>query len=304
MHNLSSRKNIFADQTYLGILAILFWSGTVAFSRNLTSALGIWTTGALIHGSAGLLSCLIAAFTPGKLAGMRRLPRRYLLICGGLFVVYIATLYLAIGLAVNSTQVVVVGLINYLWPGLSLVFSIPLLKKKARPYLLPGILVAFAGVVLSSWQAEMKLADILNAATFLPYLFALIAAVSWGLYTNLCSVWIDEKTQSAVPLFLLGGGLLLGFVRLLTPETAHWSAATGVQLVCMIIFPAMLAYNFWDAGIRRGRMILIVTLSYFTPLISTLITVLLLHIPAQQNLWIGAALVFLGALICRRAVKD
>lgn len=299
-----ARTSLFADPTYLGVLAILLWSSTVAFSRRLTGDLGTWSAAALIYTGAGLLAMVAAAFTPGRLREMLRLPRAYLLGCGGLFVLYMISLYLAVGTAANSTQVVVVGLINYLWPALSLLFSVPLLKKQANPLLPLGIVISLAGIGLASWQPGLQLADLLSAATLWPYLLALVAAVCWGLYSNLSRRWAGESTQGAVPFFLLASGLALSVGRALTPETSHWSPQTGLELGYMIVFPAMLAYNFWDSAVRRGRMILVVTLSYFTPLLSTLLTVLLLGAPAQGTFWLAALLVFAGALVCKVSIRE
>jgi drug/metabolite transporter (DMT)-like permease len=232
-----------------------------------------------------------------------RLPRAYLLGCGGLFVLYNVALYRAVALAANPSQVVVVGLINYLWPGLSLVFALPLLGKKARPFLPLGILVALAGILLSSWQPGLDWAAGLSAAAE-PYLWALVAAVSWALYSNLSRRWAGESSTGAVPLFLLVSGLLLGLCRLFTPEQSHWSPQTGLMLAYMAVFPAFLAYSFWDQAVRRGRIILVASLSYLTPLLSTLITVLVLGVPPTPLLGLAALLVFAGAVVCKVSVID
>jgi drug/metabolite transporter (DMT)-like permease len=300
----TSLTGLFADQTYLGILSILIWGSTVAFSRRLTGELGTWTASTLIYSGAGLLACLVAAFTPGRLAGMLRLPRRYLWGCGGLFVLYMVSLYLAIGTAANPPQVVVVGLINYLWPGLSLVFSVPLLHKKARPYLPLGILVSLGGVALASWQPGAALSDVLTPAALGTDLLALVAAVCWGLYSTLSRRWAGEHSEGAVPLFLLASGLVLGLGRIFSPETSHWSLQVGLELAYMIVFPAMLAYGFWDSAVRRGRIVLLASLSYFIPLLSTAITVVVLGVPAQPVLWLAALLVFAGAVICKLSVDE
>ena len=297
-------KTLFADQTYLGVLAILLWSSTVAFSRRLTGELGTWTAAGLIYTSAGLLACLLAALTPGRLRAMLRLPRLYLWGCGALFVVYMVALYLAIGSAANPAQVLVVGLINYLWPGLSLVFAVPLLGSRARPLLPVGILVSLGGVGLASWQPGLPLAEVFSWAALGPYLLALLAAVCWGLYSTLSRRWAGEASPGAVPFFLLASGLVLGLGRAFNPEVSSWSIGTGLELAYMIVFPAMLAYSFWDSAVRRGRILLIATLSYFIPLLSTGITVLVLGAPAPGTLWLAAALVFGGALLCKQSIVD
>ena len=123
--------------TAYGIMALIFWGSTIAFSRSLTEKLGTLTTASYIFLLAGGLSCtyLIISREFGKLV---HLPKVYLFGCGTLFIVYMASLYLAIGSATNRLQTLEVGLVNYLWPSLTLVMAAPILKKKARATLIPG----------------------------------------------------------------------------------------------------------------------------------------------------------------------
>ena len=68
--------------------------------------------------------------------------------CGSLFVLYMLALYLALGLAAGRRQVLEIGLMNYLWPAFTLLLAPVVLKKKAGLILIPGTLLALAGVFL------------------------------------------------------------------------------------------------------------------------------------------------------------
>jgi drug/metabolite transporter (DMT)-like permease len=286
----------------LGLLAILLWSTTIAFSRSLTEALGTFTAAALIYLLAGAAGLLVTGLQPGGWSSLSGLPRRYLLGCGALFVVYIAALYLAVGFSADRAQVLAVGLINYLWPGLSLVFSLPILKQRARPWLAVGLLLALAGV----WLAMTSGSDLSPAGLLkeplLPYLLAFFAAVCWGLYSNLSRLWAAGHDGGGVPLFLLASGLLLGLLRLAIPETSAWSTGMLLRLFYMAIFPGMLAYVLWDQAVRKGEIILVASLSYLTPLLSTLISAVVLNVRPGLSLWVGAGLVICGAVIGKRAI--
>jgi EamA domain-containing membrane protein RarD len=135
--------------TVQGILALLFWGSTIAFSRSLTEKLGTLTSASYIFLLAGTLSCAYLVVSR-RLQIVIRVSRAYLFGCGTLLVVYMASLYLAIGTAVNRLQVLEVGLVNYLWPSLTLVMAIPILKRKARFTLIPGCLLGFGGVLFAS----------------------------------------------------------------------------------------------------------------------------------------------------------
>jgi len=148
-HDSVTSHNPQTFATGLGFMAILFWSTTIAFSRSLSEQIGTLTTAAAVYLLGGLLGCLSLVLRGKKLRDILALPHAYLGVCGALFAIYALCLYLAIGLAADRHQVMAVGVINYLWPGLTLAFSVPILKRRARAGLLPGIALAFAGVVLA-----------------------------------------------------------------------------------------------------------------------------------------------------------
>jgi drug/metabolite transporter (DMT)-like permease len=292
--------------TFFGGAAILLWSTTVAFSRSLTEQLGTLTAASLIYLGAGLLGLAAIAFQANGWAALRILPGKYKFGCGALFVSYITTFYLAIGLSTTREQVLAVGLINYLWPALSLIFSIPILGRKARPVLPLGIGLALFGTWLATTGGQNVFAPEFEqqAYTSLPYALALAAAICWGLYSNLSRKWAAAHDGAGVPLFLLASGLLLGILRLGFKETSFWSTGSLFELLYMIAFPGMLAYAMWDIAVRRGEIILVASLSYLTPLLSTLFSTVILDVRGGDALWIGAALIVAGALICKYAILN
>jgi len=318
--------------TVLGILALVMWSTTVAFSRSLATALGVMTSPALIYSLSGAAGVAWLLAT-GRWRQTVRLPRAYLFGCGALFVFYTVTLYLALGLAVTDRQAVEVGIINYLWPGLTLVFAVPILGRKARWTLWPGIVLAFAGVALASagttdasWSGlvedlhargvpylqALARAMVLAWRGFVenfqarpvPYLLALAAGVSWPLYSNLTRKCAGDAPSHAVPCFLLASGAVFLLLRPFFQEETHWAARTAWELAYMALVPSLLAYSFWDVAMRKGRIVLVAALFYATPLLSTWISCLYLGVPAGWSLWAGCGLVVAGALVCKLSISD
>jgi drug/metabolite transporter (DMT)-like permease len=292
--------------TVLGMIALLLWSTTIAFTRGLAEQLGILTATAYAMLLGGAVGLLFLAFVQRKLGQVLRLSRRYLL--GGLllFIVYMVAFFLAIGLARDRETVVEAGLINYLWPGLTLVFAVPLQRKRATGWLLPGVVIAFAGVALASLPADYTLAGLGEKlqANGVVYLLALAAAVSWALYSNLSRVWGAKADAGAASLFLLVSGLVMLALSRIFPEQQHWSAGTVKLLLFVALGPTLLSYVFWDYGMRKGHLVLLASLSFFTPLFSTLISCLFLGVKAGLALWLACALVIAGAAICHASVKD
>jgi drug/metabolite transporter (DMT)-like permease len=292
--------------TAFGALAIVLWSTTIAFSRTLTQAVGTLTAGAAVYMLAGLAAMVYAARSPGGLRGLARLPRAYLWGCGALFVVYIAAIYAAIGIAATNSQVITVGLINYLWPALSLVFSIPLLGKRWRPLLLIGIVLALAGtwLAMGSTSAYSAGGAMAGGRALTAYALALIAAVCWGLYSNLSRRWGGEEGASGVPLFLLASGLALLVLRLFAPEESAWSLAPALIALYLGLGPGMMGYILWDFSMRRGDMVLVASLSYATPLLSSLISILVLGVTPGAGWWLAVFMVMAGAVICKASITD
>ena len=179
------------------------------------------------------------------------------------------------------------------------------LKKKAKKYLALGIFLAFGGMWLASTNGEiLNSGDILQPHTLLVYALAMLAAVTWGLYSNLSRKWAGDQDSGAVSVFMLGSGLILGILRIFIPENSVFLPSTFFELAYMIIFPTILAYVFWDAAMRKGAMITVVTLSYFIPLLSTIISSIKLGVQLRFEIWVAAIMVIIGAYVCKIAIVE
>jgi len=293
--------------TILGILAIVFWSTTIAFGRRLAEEVGIWTATSIAFTAGGVVSCLFWSVRYGTPRALFRHRLAYLLGSGGLFVLYIICLYGAIGLAVNRRQVLEVGVLNYLWPASVLVLSVPILGFKPRRALWVGILLAVAGAVLAlAQQGELSLASWRHnlAAAPVPYVLAACGALAWGLYSNLSRRFGPAEGVGAQPLFVLASAVMLLLLRSVAHENPRWSLEAFLLLAYNSIFPVTLAYAFWDYAMRTGKIVLLASLSYLIPILSTAISAFFLRLRPGITLWAACALVIVGALICRLSLRE
>ncbi len=292
--------------TVAGVFAILFWSTNVAFSRSLAEQLGVLTAGTVMFLLGGVISTVYMWWRENSLAFLTRSSLKYLLGCGVIFVLNVTSLELAIGMANSRTQTIVVGLINYLWPALSLVLAPVFLKKKVRWFLPVGLVLSLGGMYLASTQGQVlnPLEVLGQPGTLLVYGLAVVAAVTWGLYSNLSKKWAGDQESGSVPLFLLCAGALLAVFRLFIHETSAVSGGAALEMTYMVLFPTILAYIFWDAAMRKGQMILVVSLSYFIPLFSTVISSIRLGVRPGPELWLAAGMIISGALVCKFAVSE
>ena len=267
--------------------------------------LGTLTAGTYIFLLAGALSCIYLVISR-QFKSITRAPPAYLFGCGAIFITYMASLYLAIGTATSRLEVLEVGLVNYLWPSLTLLLAVPILGRRAQATLIPGCVLGFGGVLLASAQSgESWMTFVGNLSTnWSPYLLALTAAVCWALYSNLARRWAGQAEGGGVPLFLLASGLVLAVLKLNVAETTYWTNRSVVELAYMAIFPTVIAYSFWDTAMRRGNMILVASLSYLTPLVSIIIASIYLAVPMGTYLWLGCLLVVVGSIMCKLSVQE
>jgi drug/metabolite transporter (DMT)-like permease len=292
--------------TLCGFVAILLWSTTIAIIRSLTEQVGPITSAASIYLVAGFLSLIPLSYSRDRIAQIRAFSRLYLFGCGVIFVFYMLAIYLAVGLARDRQQVLEVGLINYLWPVFILLFSVFLLGKNARFSLIPGMILGFVGAFLVltqgnsiSWDSFAR--NVLSNSWV--YFLALMAAVLWGLYSNLSRRWGGTMSGNAVPFFMMATGIILLFIRFFFAEQSLWTLRSVAEVLFMSL-ATLFSYIFWDLAMRKGDMVLVAASSYFIPLLSTLVSSLYLGITAGLRLWMGCGCIILGSLISWASVSD
>jgi drug/metabolite transporter (DMT)-like permease len=211
---------------------------------------------------------------------------------------------MAVGLARTREQLLEIALVNYLWPALTVVTSLPLLKQRATWWLAPGTALALSGVFLVmapegrvSWRSFLEHAQSNPAA----YALALTAAVTWALYSNLTRRFSTPEKGGAVELFIPVSGLTLLALRMVIPESGTWTTRAGLEAGALAGITAI-AYVLWDLAMRRGDVILVAACSYFTPLLSTGVSCLYLGVLPGRTLWIGCGLLVGGSLVTWRSV--
>ncbi|GKW15228.1 aromatic amino acid exporter [Pectobacterium carotovorum subsp. carotovorum] len=286
--------------TLTGLLAIVLWSTSVGLIRSLTEALGPIGGAAMIYSTSTL--CLLAFY---GLPRIKTLPRAYLFAGGAMFVCYEIFLSLSIGLADSRMQAMEIGMINYLWPSLTILFSLFINQQKSRFLLWPGLALSLGGIVWimkgeSDWTPELLWNNVL--ANPLAYSLAFSAALTWALYCNITKRYGQGK--SGVSLFFFITSLVLWIKYALSTEGAiSFTLASSLQLLFMGASTA-LAYSAWNAGIQHGNLTLLATASYFTPVLSTLLAAFWLNITPALSFWQGVVMVTAGSLLCWYATRS
>ncbi len=278
----------------------------MAVVRSLSERLGPLTAAVAVYGLCGVFAFGRLLSGNGKWRQIRTLPRNYLIGCGGLFALYMLMFYLAVGLAGSRQQVLEVGLLNYLWPVLTILFSLVFLGKKASWLLLPSTCLALSGIFLVLTQgAEVSWQSFAQNVAGNPVAYGLgaTAGVSWALYSTLTRRWADGERGGGVDLFLPASGVVLCLLAFLADEPRAWGLRPLVEAGFLGVV-TYVAYGLWDRAMRTGNVILVAAGSYLAPLLSTLVSCLYLAVAPTPRLWVGCGLLVAGSFLSWLSVSE
>ncbi|KGY07627.1 aromatic amino acid DMT transporter YddG [Vibrio sinaloensis] len=286
--------------TIAGIAAILLWSSVMGVARAVTEMLGPVGGAASIYTVAALF--LVAVMGVPK---WRQYSLRYVLLGGGLFVAYEMCLALALAMANDRQQAIEMLVINYLWPALTVLLAVLVSGKKTNLLVYPSVALAFVGVAWSiSGDQGLSLTQIsANIATNpTTYAMAFIGAFLWAIYCNLTKR--ISNGQNAITLFFIMTAISLWIKYALSAETGmNVTLESGSLLLVAGVFMGS-GYALWNYAIIGGNMVLLATLSYFTPVLSTIISSIILGIALSSSFLQGVVMVTLGSLMCWWVTRD
>ena len=221
-----------------------------------------------------------------------RVPVKTLIIgIGGIFGYHF--LYFA---AFKYAPPIETNLMNYLWPLLIVLLSpLYLPSYKLHVHHLIGALLGLMGASLIITAGQLHI----NLIHFKGYVIAASAAFIWASY-SLLTKRVPKFSTSAVGSFCLASGLLSFAAYSFTAESFIPNNLTNSDWVSLLLLglgPMGAAFFTWDAAMKRGDPRIIGSLTYLTPLTSTLALIL---IGGQQMTWItliAMVLIVLGAVI-------
>lgn len=292
--------------TLIGLIAVLCWSCTVGLMRSVSEALGALGGAAVLY-SVSAIFVMLAKGVP-TLSQLRGVSRVYLIACGLLFAFYEICLSVAIGLAHDRPQSLELGMINYLWPCLTIVLAVVCRQQQARWWLWPGVALCLWGLVLVMGEGAADTAapwwhtlGVHMAANPLAYALAFGAAIMWPTYSVLARMF--GGGFNGVGIFLWLTAALL-WVQWLALETApmQWSWSVAAQVLAVGAATA-LGYSCWEHGIQRGNLAVMAAGSYFTPVLSALLASVWLAVQPGWPFWQGVVLITFGSLVCWWATR-
>ena len=142
-------------------------------------------------------------------------PRRYLIVGSALFVSYEICLSLSLGFAADRAQAIELGIVNYLWPCLTVVFAMLINGQRASAWVVPGIALSLCGIAWVvggsaglSW--ERSIANV--ASNPVSYGLAFCGAIIWAVYCNVTKRYADGKNGVALFFMLTAAALWVKYL--------------------------------------------------------------------------------------------
>lgn len=279
---------------FAGISALVLWSVLIGLIRSVTEAFGVQAATPLIY-TIGAAATFIKSGVPD----IRRIPRKYLFGAGIFFVVYEVVFSQSIGMAQNAEQTMEIGMLNYLWPCLTVVLSIWINKVKLNWLLWPGLCVTLAGLFICvSAVGGLSLHSLAGNIVHrpIPYILGFAAAVLWALYSNMSIRY--SKGFNAIGIYFAVIAAILWCRFLISGGELHYP---GFRPACELVLIGMIigfSYVLWENGIHRGNFMFLAVCSYFSPAASMFFAAVWLHTLPPAVYWAGVALVVCGSLLC------
>jgi drug/metabolite transporter (DMT)-like permease len=190
--------------------------------------------------------------------------------------------------------------LNYTWPIMLSLLSIPLLKQSIHKMGMLAILLSFAGVMVIASKGDWQHFSFTNG---FGDLLALSSSIIWALFwiANLKSTL--DQTISLFYTFLFGFVLTVPLVALYSDFYFHSSAGLGAAIYVGFAEMGVTFYLWLKALQLSKRTDQVSQLIFLSPFLSLLFIHLFLHESIQSSTFIGLIFILLGIYLNQRGNK-
>jgi drug/metabolite transporter (DMT)-like permease len=264
--NLEASKNPFVLMPIL----LLMWGSLAAVSKLLLNNLDSYQVLFYMYG-IGVVSFLVILFWRGSVRAIvswKLADIILLLACGILSFLYDYFYFRSLELI----PAVEASMLNYLFPIFIVLLAIPIHKERLDVFKVISIGMGFAGTLLLMTKGELSSITFTN---FEGDLFAILAAVSWGLFTNLIKkndidIFLSTSFITVIA-FLLSVVLMVTSSRFVLPQRSDVYGVVWLSL-SNIVFGFFLYFR----ALKYSTASLIASFTFFTPFVTLVFIVLLL----------------------------
>jgi drug/metabolite transporter (DMT)-like permease len=191
--------------------------------------------------------------------------------------------------------------LNYTWPLMLVLLSIPILKKK--PALIDGIalLICFAGIIIISLGGTSEnLGPLSKKGIFL----ALFSSILWALYWLMGNRQPGQQEKRLFWNFLLALPVLFILKPFLSPGFPQLSAGVLLSTAWVGFFEMGITFIFWGLALKlASHPARISHLVYLSPFLSLFWISIILKEKIQMSTIAGLAVIVIGILLREFLVK-
>ena len=281
--------------TVLGFGAILLWSTLATLTALKGPEVPPFQTSAMTFAVGGGLLTLIAALRR-KWRALVPPPSAFALALYGLFV-YHALYFAALRLAPAAEA----GLISSLWALLTVLMSGLLPGHRLeRRHLLGALLGLVAAGILVLGGESAAIGGPASTTRYLGLALAFACAFVWASYSVASRLVADTPSESLALPCLVTSALSFACNTWLEGWTEPASRTSWAALGLLGVGPVGAAFFLWDVGMKRGNIALLGVLAYASPVISTVLLVVLGFAIASWPLAVACALIVAAAAVAMR----
>ncbi len=285
--------------TLIGLVAPLMWGASVSLIRTIAENFGIAQGQCLLY-----IVAAIALFFIIGLPKFDRIPWQYKTI--GLVTANLSsiTFCLSLNYSNGGTQTMEVGMVNYLWPTLTIVFAILFNDQKARWWIAPGAILSFCGIYWILANGQIAIDAFIDHIKINPisYFLALMAAITWAAFSSMTRAWSKGENMSTV--IFIFNTLIFGTFWFMGVGGAPEVNSFGILSVILGGLAIGVAYASWTHGMSYGNITVLAIASYFTPVLSCLFASVWIGAELTGSFWQGVAMVVTGSVICWHATRS
>lgn len=267
----------------MGVGAILLWSTGAACIVFTGRRIGIWQSMGLAALACGLTQIAVHVALGRRLRAILAPPPKFWLAIVLGYLLYLMLYAAGLATARTEVEVVGVGLMNYLWPVLAILFTTWMVPgERMRGRLIAAMALSLVGVLLVNLPGRSLPGETANPW---PYALGAAAAVAWAIYCALVSRWRQwARNYAAGPLgFLLVGVAALGVCI----WRGEWQAMDSVAWTGVLIIalgPWAGGYLLWELALHRASGVTLGLMAAATPVLSTLNLIILFAFTSPGNI--------------------
>lgn len=290
-----------ARSSMLVVVAALLWGTTGTAAFFIGTEVSPVAIGAATMGFGGVVLALLGGMATARVV-LDRGARLWLGLAVLGVVVYPLTFYWGMSLAgIAVGNVVALGL----GPLVVAILEWAVDKSPPGRRWWVAVAVALTGVVLmGSAKVELGGDRVGNMATGV--LLAILAGVSYGLYTYACGRLIDRgHTPRAVVGAVFGGGSPFLLVVLFFVGAGLFASPVSISLVgYLVLGPMVIAYLAFSQALLTVRSSTVATIALLEPVVAGALAVLVVGERLGPFALVGGALVFLAIALVSRQNGD